>query len=191
MRDALKQPHEGVTGLDRPDYLLSLDDRALAHRDALIAMASHLSGACLVGDPAPIVERMDKRIRAPQPGDLVVEVSTQYTADAGRRIKGLGILLEQRVEWWETDAEWEAIKAEDGTLEDAERMTDRAWYIQYGPEPGDVCRWVNCQFTVIPTDPREFSMPVGRRDGTGVTITKGDLTAGLADSGFTLKSRDE
>lgn len=182
-----KQPREDVTGADRDDYLLSLDDQAIAHREALRAMAFHLQTACMVGNPAPIVTRMSDRIRNPRPGDLVVESSTRYRHDPDSRLKAFGILLEHREEWWETDAEWEAYKAEDGTITDEDRRTDRAWYVQYGPDPGDVYRWVNCSFVVVPVGD-VFDMPVGERDGGAVTFTRDGLLSGLADSGFELKA---
>lgn len=183
----MKQPNEGVTGTARDDFLLSMDERATAHRDALAAMATHLHTACLVGNPAPVVQRMYDRMRDPQPGDLVVETSTRHATDLETRHKRLGILIEHREEWWETDQEWEAYKAEDGTLTDADRRTDHAWYVQYGQGPDFVCRWVNCEFIALPIGQDTFERPIGERDGAGVTVTRGDLVSGLADFGFELR----
>jgi hypothetical protein len=147
----VKQPHEDVKGgTDRADDLLSLDETALAHRDALIGMARHLHSATLVGNPAPIVKEMYERITHPRIGDLVMEGSTPYRKDVDTRIKGLGILVERRYEWWETDEEWEQVKAEDSSVSDEDRLTDEAWYVQYGPGPSDVCRWTNCSFVALP-----------------------------------------
>jgi hypothetical protein len=86
----MKQPREDVTGTAREDDLLSLDVAAVTHRDALISMAQLLSSACLVGHPAPIVERMGERIRKPQAGDLVIEVSAMRSRDPDKRITGFG-----------------------------------------------------------------------------------------------------
>lgn len=154
----LKQPREDVTGTSRDtDDLLSLDERAMAHRDALIAMAKHLHAACLVGHPAPIVQRMYERISKPRVGDLVVESSSgMHSSDADKRFKAFGVLVEKREEWWEADEEWEGLKAEDHSLADEDRLTDTAWYVQYGPQPEDVCRWTDCSFIAIPTELREF-----------------------------------
>ncbi|HWB34526.1 MAG TPA: hypothetical protein VHA75_00725 [Rugosimonospora sp.] len=184
----MKQPHEDIRGASRSDYLLSLDEQAVAHRDALIAMAKHLKSACLVGNPAPVVQRMYERITHPQPGDLVVEATTLYRADPDTRIKSLGILVEHREEWWTTDEQWEADKAEDGTLTEDDRLTDHAWYVQYGPDPEDICRWVNCDFIVLPIEQRTFDKPVGQRDGTSTTVDRRGIVGGLADAGFQLRS---
>jgi hypothetical protein len=189
-RSNLKQPREGITGVQRDDFLLSLDEKAVAHRDALIAMARHLQTASLVGNPAPVVQRIYERIKNPQPGDLVVESSTGVrTRDLDTRTKAFGILIEHRNEWWETDAEWEAQKRAEGWDDDEDRRVDHAWYIQYGNDPGDVCRWVNCDFLAIPIDPKAFDYSIGTRLPVGgVSVDRDDVVAGLAASGFEVRS---
>jgi hypothetical protein len=179
----MKQPHEDIIGTDRgDDDLLSLDMRAVAHRDALIAVVQHLWTATMVGNPAPVVERMSARMRSPQPGDLVIEPAmSRPRRDLDTRIKALGYLIEKRTEWWNTDEEWEV---EEGYGD--ERPTDEAWYVQYGPDPADVCRWVNCKFITVPIS-EEFAKPAGMRDGTGTTFTRDSVLGSLADSGFELK----
>jgi len=189
-----KQPYEDIVGIDRDNWLLSLDMRAVAHRDALRVLAHHLHTACLVGNPAPNVQRMYERITRPQVGDLVVEISSFYRrrslgddAWLDHRTKALGILLEHRREWWQTDEEWQREITEDPDLADDGRVTDDAWYVQYGQAAADVCRWTNCDFIVVPMDSDEFRKPVGHHDGNGVTLTRSDLLGALADSGFALK----
>lgn len=163
----LPVPREGVAGSPRTDWLLELDTEAMPHRDALAAMAFHLQRATLVGTRAPIVQQMWDRISAPRVGDLVVE-STYYfpNRDMDHRAKSLGILLAHREEWAQTDEEWaaeaeadRACNRENGYEPDLgierARETD-AWYIQYGNDAVDVCRWTNCTFYAIPTDFREF-----------------------------------
>lgn len=188
----MKQPHEDITGTLRDDDdLLSLDERAMPVRAALVILTRHLSTATLVGNPAPVVARMSDRLRTPQVGDLVAESTTLMRAGARSHedwYRGFGYLVEHRIEWWTTDEQWEADNAEDEYLKTEDRMTDHAWYVQYGPDPADVCRWVNCDFLVVPIDQRTFSQPIGRVDGTGVTINRDDLLGGLADSGFTLRT---
>lgn len=159
--EQLLQPHEGVRGRDRTgDYLLSLDDRAVAHRDALISMAMLLRSACLVGQPAPVVKRMAARLNAPKVGDLVVEWM-MAGRDVDTRLKAFGYLVAWRREWASTDEEWERWKREEAdgyrrlgfvhVVNDSERMVEPdAWYVQYGPDPGDVCRWSNCSFMALP-----------------------------------------
>lgn len=186
----MKQPHEDIIGIDRTgDDLLSLDMRAVAHRQALTAMARHLMDAVSVGNPAPVVRRMSERIRSPQVGDFVLEwmVGLSRRSDLDTRIKAHGYLVEKRQEWWTTDEEWEQRKAEEGWEDDEERSTDVAWYVQYGPDPVDVCRWTNCSFIMVPIDPAEFTHPIGTRDGNVVVVTRDDLLGSLADSGFHLK----
>lgn len=201
------QPHEGIAGADRDDDLLSLEEAAVPRRLLMGGMARCLRDAVLVGDPAPSVARMWQRMKSPEPGDLVIETSTFYRRDEDSRVKAMGILVAHRVEWNEKDEEWAACveqerirhddflrgpysQPDDGPFDPSacERTTDHAWYVQYGPQAADVCRWVNCDFMMIPADSSAFRAPVGTRDGNGVTFTRDDILGGLADSGFTLQS---
>ncbi len=188
VENQFKQPHEDVPRPYGADPLLSLDEAAVPYRDALIAMSRHLSAATLVGNPAPVVQRMYDRLSAPQPGDLVVEQTSSWRKDPENRLKGFGRLVLRRREWWTTDEEWEARKAddEDEDLTDADRRTDEAWYVQYGPD--HICRWTNCSFKVIPADIASFTAPAGRRDGTATVFTRDSLLGSLADSGLTLRA---
>jgi hypothetical protein len=188
----LPQPHEGITGTDRDDDLLSLDERAVVHRDALIVMARHLRTATLVGQPAPVVRRMSERLDHPEPGDLVVTAEVMYGhRDLDTRIKGLGIYLAGREEWDSTDvqrAAWcEEERTAGGDPEAEGRLADRAFYIQYGPAAGDVCRWTNSRVVVLPVQIGDFSAPAGIRDGSATVFTRDSLIGGLADSGFELR----
>jgi len=193
------QPFEGIRGTEHGSWLLSLDERAIAHREFLIEMAHHLSTATLVGNPAPVVRRMNERLRLPRIGDLVVTTEVMHgRRDPDDRLKGFGIFLAGRKEWCETDAEWAAYKASvheetASTLPDEDRMTDDVFYIQYGPDPGDICRWHNSEAVVLPVDTTTFSADAAalREDtpdgGQRVTFTRESLIGGLADSGFHLK----
>src|ERR1700733_9432221 len=195
--DTWPQPHEGITGTDRSDDLLSLEDEAVPRRLAFNGLADLLYRACLVGHPAPVVARMWERIKQPQPGDLVIERSSRYRRDVDTQIKRLGVLLEHRTEWWQSDEEWAAdveqqrvhheefLRSDYAQPGDAdepfkpdERMTDHVWYVQYGPKAGDICRWGNCEFYLVPTDHAVFEQSMGTRDGSGVTITRDDLLGG-------------
>jgi hypothetical protein len=200
------QPREGVTGTDRDDDLLSLDEAAVPRRLLMAGLARCLRDAVLVGNPAPAVARMWERMKNPEPGDLVIETSTFFRKDTDDKIKAMGILVAHRTEWWQTDEEWAAeIEKERAAYEEFllgpysqpgdlpfdpshhERLTDHAWYVQYGPRAADICRWVNCDFMMIPADPSEFRIRVGTRDGNGVMLTRDDLVGGLADAGFVLR----
>jgi hypothetical protein len=200
------QPHEGIRGTDREDDLLSLEEAAVPRRMMMGGMAKCLRDAVLVGNQAPVVRRMWERMKDPQPGDLVIETSTFYRRDEDDRIKAMGILVAHRVEWWQTDAEWAAeVEQERAAYEEflrgsysqpgdgpfdpstCVRTTDHAWYVQYGSAAADICRWVNCEFIMIPSDSPVFRAEVGTRDGNGVTLTRDDVIGGLADAGFTLR----
>ena len=154
----LLQPHEGVVGADREDWLLDLDMRALPHRDALASLAFHLQTASCVGNAAPNTKRVWDRISKPQVGDLVVEYTYWFpNRDVDHRAKSLGILVEKRVEWACSDEEWARWEAEDPEAYDGERPVERdAWYVQYGSAAADICRWTNCMFLAVPIEPREF-----------------------------------
>jgi hypothetical protein len=194
------QPFEGIRGTDMSAHmLLSLREPAIAHREALIEMAHHLSTATLVGQPAPVVRRIGERLRLPRIGDLVVTTEVMHDRrDPDDRLKGFGIFLAGRTEWCETDAEWAAYQAgvyeeTASTLPDEERMTDTVFYIQYGPDPGDICRWHNSEAVVLPVSTGSFSADAAAsREETGdgrtrATFTRDSLIGGLADSGFYLK----
>ena len=134
------EPYEGVNGTQRADDLLSLEDSAMPHREMLLAMAKMLLRCCLVGNPALVVEKIYQRITSPQEGDLVAETSkAMYSRSEDDRVKGLGVLLKRR--------------EEDG---------DDVWYVQYGPSPRDIARWVDCDFMALPTRDDAFipSSPV-------------------------------
>lgn len=182
------QPYEGITGVDRSDsWLLSLDENATAHRDAILGLAYHLYRACLVGNPAPSVTRVYERITNPRPGDFVFVRDGASSRDVATRTKALGYLIAYRQEWWETDEEWATTRAE-YERHDSDRATDHAWYVQFGSNPEAVCRWTNCAVLVAPTDPRMFDRPAGARNPDGsVTVTRDDLLSVLADDGFILR----
>lgn len=200
----LPQPREGIAGTERhADDLLSLDEAAIPRRFLMAGMARCLRDAVLVGNRAPVVTRMWERMSRPVPGDLVLEVSS-----FGRRacVEGMGILLAHRQEWWQTDAEWAAeleqeraaheeflrgpySQPDDGPFDPVshERLTDHAWYVQYGPEPADVCRWVNCEFMTVLGSPADYAAAVGTRSDGSITFTRSDLIGALGDAGFTLR----
>lgn len=176
------QPHENVVGTDHSDTdLLFLTDEALSRRQMMMGQALLLHSACLVGHRAPVVERMWERITHPEIGDLVMA-----TDHRTREHKAFGYLVAERKEWWTTDEEWEKIVAEDPDYY-GDRSIDYAYYIQYGPQPVDVCRWTNCTVIMVPTDPQFCQKSIGVRDPAGgITITRETLLGSLADSGITL-----
>lgn len=134
-------------GTQRDDDLLSLDMTAVNHRRALVSLAYTLRSAVLVGNPAPVVMDIWRRMRHPQPGDFVVEASIVPRlmmrpwplgeADLDTLIKGNGILIEHRQEPY-------------GGPDPDDIGHEDVWYVQYGPAPVDVCRWENAMFFAIP-----------------------------------------
>ncbi len=86
--------------------------------------------ALMVGDPAPVVERMRQKMTHPLTGDRVVVFDSMFGKDDDTVWKGSGILLGT-----EPDNEW-----------------DKAWLIKYGPNEADVCRWTNCRVLAIPAN---------------------------------------
>lgn len=194
MTGRLPQPHEGIRGTNMNHWLLSLDERAVVHRECLIALAHHLSAAVLVGNPAPVVRRMNARMHQPVPGDLAVATEILHgRRDPDDRIKGLGILLGRRLEWAETDAEWAALLETEPYFADEDRTTETAYYLQYGPAAGNVCRWVNSEPVALLTQPWPFGQDgAASREETpdgriSTVFTRDSLLGALEDSGFRLR----
>lgn len=144
---------ESVLGVDRDDELLSLDDAAIPRRDALITLTLrqwnvYAEAASWDPEVAPRYERM----KYPQVGDLVVEhTRAARSSDPIRRQRGFGFLLAERIE---TMADSDP---DDPTME-------TAWYVQYGPAAGDVCRWVNCEFLTVPLKDIEIRLRANAPD---------------------------
>lgn len=163
------EPHEGIIGVQRDeDDLLNLSDEALERRKIICAIAYAFSSAMSVGNPAPVVQSLSKRFgwswleddqsSGPQIGDLVIETTALYGYPGDRHRTGFGILLDKRTEWWTTKEEYDALLAEEASVyedpsefEPYPRITDTAWYVQYGSNPEAVCRWTNCSFIALPT----------------------------------------
>lgn len=137
------QPYEGVAGTLRDqDDLLSLEDKAMPRRAMIMAMAWNLNIATL-----QYGNKWNERIRNPQVGDLVVETSRGITTlRRNLEYKAFGYLLAHREEWSETDEQYAKAVADGDYGEGDKRWHDDTWYVQYGPQPEDVCRWSNCSF---------------------------------------------
>jgi hypothetical protein len=78
--------------------------------------------------------------------------SSLFRSDVERRTMGFGILIAHREEWAQTDEEYQQSIDAGEVGADDKRWRDSAWYVQYGPQPDDVCRWVNCSFIAVPID---------------------------------------
>jgi len=142
------QPHEGMKGIDRTG------DPFLAEEvvERMIAMADALDRLSL--GPTPTAQHYRQRAQVLKVGDLVWVFDTISMKNPETRYKGLGYFLDARKEWFETDEAWEASKAEEAAagyeMGEENRATDFAYYIQYGPNPEDVCRWTNCRVIALP-----------------------------------------
>lgn len=139
------QPREGISGALRPadDPLMTgLGSVLVADLTAQLYKASH-SGS------SPHLSELFHRMSAPEVGDRVV-VRDSIRSDPETRFQGVGYLVAARVEWATSERQWLEEKARYG-LFDADRVVEReVWYVQYGPDPYDVCRWVNCTVLAIP-----------------------------------------
>ena len=143
------QPWEGIEGTVRDDSdLLSLRKTAMPRRRIMVAMAMSTYRATLAGNPGPVAAEIGRRIRSPQPGDLVAEVT--QARNPGSEREGLGILLARRREWLVSDEDWAG--GPDG------RPVGDVSYVQYGPKVGDVARLNgDSQLIVLPADERAAS----------------------------------
>lgn len=121
-------------GVQRDDDLLALADAAVAHRRALVTLAHTVLSFAHVGGTSPVCQDIWTRMRTPVPGDFVVEWTKGMSprADRDTMVQANGILLGHQRE-----------QIGDGESEDV-------WYVQYGPAPEDVCRWVNAEFFAFP-----------------------------------------
>ena len=150
--EVLSQPWEGIKGTPRDcDDLLSLDDTALPRRRMMTAMTRTLYRAVNAVPAAPEARRIAERMRNPQTGDLVTEI----TSDGHR---GFGVLLERRRE----RAGYPAMSAATNFPSREVRGNDLGSsgdirYVQYGPDALDVARWDCAQFITVLVDDREGS----------------------------------
>jgi hypothetical protein len=127
------QPWEGINGTVRDtDDLLSLCETAMPRRRIMVAMALCTYRATLAGNPGPVASQIGRRIRDPQPGDLVAEATGARDPRYGR--EGFGILLACRREWLQCDEEWL------GSDNDGRPSGDVS-YVQFGPKAEDVERF--------------------------------------------------
>jgi hypothetical protein len=146
----MKQPREGITGVERDpaDYLLTVSGKA-----ALTAIYPALYGALL--HKAAFDSRGPEvfdRMHAPQVGEQVFVMDTMYAKELSH--ESTGYLIEHRAEFGTTDEEWLAELAYEETLTAEDRYIEQnVWYIQYGPHAVDVCRWTNCTVLTIPARP--------------------------------------
>ena len=156
------QPRENIQGIHRTrDDLLSLDDAALQRRVILVRIARELWEAVLRGAHGEHGRDVYQRMANPVMGDLVVESTTslrhpgEKDADGDlRATHGFGILLGVREEWTCSHEEWkkdvEEAREDGYVLTEDDRAVTEAAYVQHGPMPWDVTRWVNAEMIALP-----------------------------------------
>lgn len=102
---------------------------------------------------APIAQEWAERAHHPRPGDLVYVpdriLGGRRDQGADTRNKSFGYFITARREPVYGPDEWERVK--DG-FDGYPCPTEKVFYIQYGPNPDDVCRWENAECRVIATE---------------------------------------
>lgn len=159
------QPHEGVQGSALgEEHLLALTEESIARRLEMTARMWQRWDDILHGRIADR-DALFERMYNPQVGDLVVEQTSSFRRNRDSQIQASGILLvHERREWASSDEDWALTVSREeeshrgsGLSFDveqfaSERFTDKFTYIQYGADPGDICRWSNCKFIAVPED---------------------------------------
>jgi len=144
------------SGKPRPAQWLALTDDQQTLRQQVVRVARQALDADL---PPTERRRIWDRMIHPGPGDLVVEVATSHRVTqpgfdplASDWYRGVGFLIAVRDEWAHTADEFAAGRDEWGYGPDERPVERRVFYVQYGPAPVDVCRWVNADFYAVPTE---------------------------------------
>ena len=145
MQGELLEPHEGITSTRRDGQPLVTK----AGQQVAITVMPMLWSAALVGNQAPRVVELYKAMQEPKAGDGVVVLDFAYRPEFDERT--VGYLVAHREREWGTSAEqWEKDCAEDSFLTEEDRWVEQdVYYIQYGPNPLDICRWTNCKVLSI------------------------------------------
>jgi hypothetical protein len=137
-------------GTDRHgDPLVSLDP-ALARLREAIAETQHAYWRLTGLLSAPIGAKWSKRRCEPRTGDLVYVVDALRHPDPDTRQKGFGYLVVAREEEMYDDETWERIKNQ--FRDDGPPPREPIFYVQYGPDPEDVCRWSNASCFAVATE---------------------------------------
>lgn len=142
---------ERLTGIDRTgDPLLSPDEAVVPFIRLLLSSqwyANYLYGMA----NAPIGVRWQKRRRSPQPGELcyVTDHAGNPRSDDDTIRKAFGYFLGEQQEPIYSEEVWQEVRGQYYGRQDC--PTEDVFYIQYGPKPGDVCRWENASCQAIAT----------------------------------------
>lgn len=138
-----------------------------------------LYDACLVGNPAPSVQRQYDEMKNPRPGDLVLEISSRGRETwPGAALGHLRFVCKAKPRTAEELVEAEA----DGYFKmDSARGHGPYWLV----DPIDGSQrtyWTNAHFIRIPPPPERVA-------AGPVVFTRQSLLGDLADAGFELKEK--
>lgn len=124
-----------------PEALSSQDTAGL-----LAEVAYERWRATLVGNPAPVVRDMYERITNPQPGDLVLEVTTR--GRDGWPGPALGRLLFVAGRKPRSEDEWHEAKAAGWWKMERAKFGGPYWYVDPIDGVSQRTAWANCDFIV-------------------------------------------
>jgi hypothetical protein len=133
----------GQHGTDRTDdQILALDEPAREIFIQAVYYGWMMSGPLT----ASMGRHLAERHHNPSVGDLVI-VPDSLVHDRPT-LYGLGYLVLECKEPVYSDEEW--LKVAD-QYEGQPPPEEKVFYIQHGPDAGDVCRWTNATLLVVPT----------------------------------------
>jgi hypothetical protein len=135
------------------DRLEKLDVLRVQYADTLVniirRVGHELYCSTLIGADVPSVTRCGERMCHPQPGDVVLETSSFYVVNLGKKVKGKDYWAKPEETVGILDRETrEPIAGEWEETEEDPRPTERVWYIKRLRDGGTV-RWTNANFVAI------------------------------------------
>jgi hypothetical protein len=141
------------TGTDRSDDpLMNLDPVTEPFKTALMRGQWYLTYVTGYAQ-APIARQWSERMYHPRPGDLVYVIDRilggPRDQGADTRVKSFGYYLCARHEPMYDPEAWAEVADQ---YEGKPCPTEKVFYLQYGPNPDDVCRWENAECRVIATE---------------------------------------
>lgn len=144
--------HTRPAGVDRTgDPILGrmMDPAVLAAVMNIVWYSHYLTGY----NASPIGKALADRHHHPRVGDLVMVPDAMRVRGetveerADTRAKGWGYFLGEFREPVYDDATWARVADQ---YDGEPNPTERVFYVQYGPDPADVCRWENASVVAVP-----------------------------------------
>lgn len=144
---------------------------------AIIVLAEALYSATLVGDPAPIIQRLRAWMDAPpQIGNFVVEMSTKHRGPSAQRVGTVNEIRHSR-RHNDTIVEILMVDAPCGNNDCSDRKCIH--------RP----RWSNASFVRIPATPAELAEALNLPRARGEGADRSVLVSLLGDFGFDVKNQ--